>query len=76
MKKIFSLLSLILLLAFLVGCQEGMEKKEMAGELDRTVLSSSPEVSLTSVPSWQPKKKVTNTERNTKLNNFFIEITP
>jgi arylsulfatase len=38
MKKLFLLLSLILLLAFLAGCQEGMEKKETAGELDRTVL--------------------------------------
>ena len=38
MKKLFSLLSLLLLLTFLAGCQEGMEKKEATGELDRTVL--------------------------------------
>ena len=38
MRKIIAIIPLLLFFAFVTGCQEGMEKKEASGELDRTVL--------------------------------------
>lgn len=38
MKKILTFMILTMVVTFFFGCQEGMEKKETTGELDRTVL--------------------------------------
>jgi len=38
MKQLFSLPFLLLIFTLLTGCQEGLEKKEAPGDLDRTVL--------------------------------------
>jgi arylsulfatase len=38
MRTIFAIIPLLLFFAFVTGCQEGMQEKETAGELDRTVL--------------------------------------